>query len=138
MALHSTALTKTTHHDPLSAEEAKQLADAFDESADATVFVNGTALQLSPTAAGAVLDLLGRLANNEAVTVSTSEKLLNTSQAAQLGGVSNTYMRNLTDRGAIPVEYRGSHRRIRPQDVLEWLQHRADADDRSTQEAQQT
>lgn len=74
------------------------------------------------------MDLLGRLAKNEAVMISTSETLLNTSQAAQLAGVSNTYMRNLTDDGTIPVEYRGSHRRIRPQDVLDWLDESAAAD----------
>jgi hypothetical protein len=29
----------------------------------------------------------------------------------------------MTDRGEIPVEYRGSHRRIRQADVLAWLEH---------------
>lgn len=125
MPSESTALTKTTHHDALPTGEAKRLAAALDESSDATIFVNGTTLRLPPGGAAAVLDLLNRLAHSEAITISTREKLLNTSQAAQLAGVSNTYMRHLTDNGTIAVEYRGSHRRIRPEDVLGWLDHRA-------------
>lgn len=125
MPSESTALTKTTTYDALPAQDAKKLAAALDESQDATVFVNGTSVRLPVEAASAVLDLLNRLAQGEAVTISTSGKWLNTSQAAQLAGVSNTYMRNLTDDGTIPVQYRGSHRRIRPEDVLRWVEERA-------------
>ncbi len=128
MSPESTALTKTTHHEALPAEDARRVANALGDSSDVTIFVNGTTVRLPPGAAAAVLDLLERLAHGESVTISTSEKMLNTSQAAQLAGVSNTYMRNLTDNGTIPVEYRGSHRRIRPQDVLDWLEARPAAD----------
>lgn len=134
MPSESTALTKTTHHNALPSDDARKLAAALGESPDATVFVNGTSVRLPQAATAAVLDLLNRLANSEAVTISTSEKLLNTSQAAQLAGVSNTYMRNLTDNGTIPVEYRGSHRRIRPQDVLTWLEERSAIEHPPTQE----
>ena len=48
--------------------------------------------------------------------------LLTTSQAAAAAGISHTYLRNLTDAGVIPVEYRGSHRRIRHSDIEAWLQ----------------
>ena len=47
--------------------------------------------------------------------------LLTTSQAAAAAGISHTYLRNLTDAGVIPVEYRGTHRRIRLSDVEAWL-----------------
>ncbi|MCC3265991.1 helix-turn-helix domain-containing protein [Arthrobacter gengyunqii] len=47
--------------------------------------------------------------------------LLTTSQAAAAAGISHTYLRNLTDAGIIPVEYRGTHRRIRLSDVEAWL-----------------
>lgn len=125
MPSETTALTHTTHHEALAPDDAARLADALAESPDATVFVNGTAVRLPEAAAGAVADLLARLARGEAVTLSTSERLLNTSQAARLAGVSNTYMRRLTDAGTIPVEYRGSHRRVRPRDVQAWLDARA-------------
>jgi excisionase family DNA binding protein len=42
--------------------------------------------------------------------------------AAELAGISHTYLRNMTDRGEIPVEYRGTHRRIRLADVMAWLE----------------
>ncbi|MCM3485798.1 helix-turn-helix domain-containing protein [Kocuria rosea] len=38
-------------------------------------------------------------------------------------------MRNLTTEGALPVQYRGSHRRIRRSDVLAWLAGRQRRDD---------
>lgn len=121
MPQETTALTKSTQHEALAGADAERLAAALAESADATVFVNGTAVRLPPAATVAVLDLLGRLAAGEAVILSTAERWLNTSQAARLAGVSNTYMRNLTDAGAIAVEYRGSHRRIKPADVAAWV-----------------
>ncbi|MCC9176907.1 helix-turn-helix domain-containing protein [Arthrobacter sp. zg-Y750] len=106
---------------------------------DVTVFVDGTALRLPDTARDAVLDLLSRLAEGSPVTLSTAAPapaeagqdaplpagpmpLLTTSQAAAAAGISHTYLRNLTDAGIIPVEYRGSHRRIRMEDVQSWLE----------------
>ena len=89
---------------------------------DVAVFVDGTVHRLAPSADEAVKDLLGRLARGEAVTVSSAEPLLTVAQAAELAGVSHTYVRKLTDLGTWPVEYRGSHRRIRREDVLAWLE----------------
>lgn len=100
---------------------------------DVTVFVDGTALRLPEAARDAVLDLLSRMAEGHPVTVSSEPPaeaplpagpvpLLTTSQAAAAAGISHTYLRNLTDAGIIPVQYRGSHRRIRMEDVQAWLQ----------------
>jgi excisionase family DNA binding protein len=50
------------------------------------------------------------------------EEMLTTSQAAELAGISHTYLRNMTDRGEIPVEYRGTHRRIRLAAIMAWLE----------------
>lgn len=55
------------------------------------------------------------------------DRWLNTSQAARLAGVSNTYLRQLADRGEIPVTYRGTHRRIHPDDVTAWVRRREEA-----------
>ncbi|MCU1521270.1 MAG: transcriptional regulator, partial [Arthrobacter sp.] len=67
-------------------------------------------------------DLLSRFSRGEAVTVSSVEEMLTTSKAAELAGISHTYLRNMTDRGEIPVEYRGTHRRIRLADIMAWLE----------------
>ena len=105
----------------LGPAEQAALARMLDGSDDVTVFVDGTAPRLAPGAGGAVLDLLRRLARGEAVAVASVAELLTTSQAAELAGISHTFLRNMTDRGEIPVQYRGSHRRIRRDDILAWL-----------------
>ena len=97
------------------------LARALSGSDDVTVFVDGTAHRLPAEARNAVVDLLHRLSRGDAVTVASVADLLTTSQAAELAGISHTFLRNMTDRGEIPVEYRGSHRRIRRQDITDWL-----------------
>jgi excisionase family DNA binding protein len=86
------------------------------------VFVDGTVHRLPPQARDAVVDLLSRFSRGEAVTVSSVEEMLTTSQAAALAGISHTYLRNMTDRGEIPVEYRGTHRRIRLAAIMAWLE----------------
>ncbi|ALV41608.1 transcriptional regulator [Pseudarthrobacter sulfonivorans] len=105
----------------LPADDALNLARSLQDSNDITVFVDGTVHRLTPQARDAVVDLLARLGRGEAVTVSSVEEMLTTSQAAELAGISHTYLRNMTDRGEIPVEYRGTHRRIRLAAIMAWL-----------------
>ncbi|WP_434616184.1 helix-turn-helix domain-containing protein [Arthrobacter sp. A5] len=106
---------------PLPDEEARSLARVLEADKDVTIFVDGTVHRLSAGAVGAVLDLLQRFARGEGIVVSSVENLLTTSQASEVGGISHTYLRRLTDAGIIPVQYRGTHRRIRLQDMLAWL-----------------
>lgn len=105
----------------LPPEQAGRLHAALAESADITVFVNGTAHRLPDDARDAVVDLLARLSDGDTAQVSSVAELLTTSQAAELAGISNSYLRKLTDAGTLAVEYRGSHRRIRRTDVEQWL-----------------
>lgn len=106
----------------LPGDEALKLKQALNGSHDITVFVDGTVHRLPAQARDAVVDLLSRFSRGEAVTVSSVEEMLTTSQAAELAGISHTYLRNMTDRGEIPVEYRGTHRRIRLAAIMEWLE----------------
>ncbi|KQN89568.1 helix-turn-helix domain-containing protein [Arthrobacter sp. Leaf69] len=106
----------------LPADEAQKLQYALHGSDDITVFVDGTVHRLPAQARDAVVDLLARFSRGEAVTVSSVEEMLTTSRAAELAGISHTYLRNMTDRGEIPVEYRGTHRRIRLADIMAWLE----------------
>jgi excisionase family DNA binding protein len=106
----------------LPANEALALQRALDGGTDITVFVDGTVHRLPPQARDAVVDLLARFSRGEAVTVSSVEEMLTTSKAAELAGISHTYLRNMTDRGEIPVEYRGTHRRIRLAAIMAWLE----------------
>lgn len=106
---------------PLAKAEQEFLARALSDSDDVTVFVDGTAHRLGAGAKTAVQDLLLRFSRGDAVSVASISELLTTSQAAELAGISNTFLRNLTDRGELAVQYRGSHRRIRRQDIMAWL-----------------
>lgn len=106
----------------LPEDEALSLTRALTGGTDITVFVDGTVHRLPAQARDAVVDLLARLSRGETVTVSSVEEMLTTSQAAELAGISHTYLRNMTDRGEIPVEYRGSHRRIRQAAIMAWLE----------------
>ncbi|APF41120.1 helix-turn-helix domain-containing protein [Neomicrococcus aestuarii] len=115
---------------PLNAAAADRLAKALADSDDVTVFVDGTAVKLPAEAVVAVQDVLRRLSRGDSITVSTNEEFLNTSEAAKLAGISHTYMRQLTDKGEIPVEYRGTHRRIKPADVMAWLASRSHLSDK--------
>lgn len=99
----------------------RSLARTLTENDDVTVFVDGTAIKLPDQAKDAVVDLLQRLAAGDSVTVSSVAETLTTSQAAEAAGISHTYLRNLTDSGVIPVEYRGTHRRISRDAIDAWL-----------------
>jgi excisionase family DNA binding protein len=116
--------------DALNPDASKRLAQALGSSNDVTVFVDGTSVKLPAGAVVAVQDLLFRLSRGNSVTISTNEEFLNTSEAAKLAGISHTYMRQLTDKGIIPVEYRGTHRRIRLADVTKWLSERSPHSDK--------
>ena len=116
----------------LPVEDAEKLQRALEGSHDITVFVDGTVHRLPPQARDAVVDLLSRFSRGEAVAVSSVEEVLTTSQAAELAGISHTFLRNMTDRGEIPVEYRGTHRRIRRAAITAWLDQQ-----RKTEQAKQ-
>lgn len=112
---------------PLATAEQAALARALDGSDDVTLFVDGTAHRLDAGARESVVDLLRRLSRGDAVSVASISELLTTSQAAELAGISHTFLRNLTDRGEIAVQYRGTHRRIRRQDIMAWLEGQKNA-----------
>ncbi|MDJ0318515.1 MULTISPECIES: helix-turn-helix domain-containing protein [Arthrobacter] len=105
----------------LEPSEQAALARTLTGEGDVTVFVDGTAHRLGGNSRDAVVDLLSRLSRGDTVSVASIADLLTTSQAAELAGISHTFLRNLTDRGEVGVQYRGSHRRIHRQDIMAWL-----------------
>ncbi|QRQ78088.1 helix-turn-helix domain-containing protein [Glutamicibacter protophormiae] len=124
MATPTSALGKVRTFEALDEKTTEHLRRALAESGDTTIFVNGTALQIPKDAHDALIEVLSRFAAGDSVTIGTAELLLNTSQAAQMAGISNSYLRKLADSGIIPVEYRGTHRRIRPSAIQAWLDSR--------------
>lgn len=123
-----TAIGQQTSIAPLPRDVAARLASALggETSADdVTVFVDGTTLRLPDQARDAVVELLRRLASGEGVEMHSSHAWLTTAQAAKVAGISQTYLRNLSDAETIPCTYRGTHRRFKESDVLAWVaQHK--------------
>ena len=122
-----TALGKHSVIEPLPATEAQALGSALRGSDDVSVFVDGTSYRLPASARAAVVDLLSRLAEGDGVELSSTRSWLTTSQAARLAGISPTYLRNLSESGAIPTTYRGTHRRFLSADILAWVAAREEA-----------
>lgn len=81
-------------------------------------------LRLPARASLAVRNLLDRLAAGEAVQVVSADALLTTRQAAELLGISRTYLVRLVDEGQIPAHMVGTHRRLRAGDVLAYRRAR--------------
>ncbi|CAN5298675.1 hypothetical protein BH09ACT6_BH09ACT6_27360 [soil metagenome] len=87
-----------------------------------TITVDDRTIPVTPEVRDAVLDLLRRFADGHAVVVASTDSLLTTSQAAELIGISATYLLRLANEGVIPVEYRGTHRRFRLADATAYLE----------------
>ncbi|MBF0851028.1 helix-turn-helix domain-containing protein [Gluconobacter sp. R75690] len=71
-----------------------------------------------------VTDMLTFLADGRAVSVMPENALLTTQQAATLLGVSRPHLVSLLEKGTIPFEKVGTHRRILISDLLAYRQAR--------------
>lgn len=83
-----------------------------------TLVIDGVTIDVPPSVGDAVVALLTYLADGDSVALGAVAELLTTSQAAEILGVSDTYVRKLADAGKLPIELRGTHRRFRLDDVM--------------------
>lgn len=81
---------------------------------------DGRFRDLPPSVARGLLAVLGTLAKGNAVAVVPADNELTTQEAADLLGVSRTYLVRLTDRGDLPCRWVGTHRRLRVEDVISY------------------
>lgn len=75
-------------------------------------------VELPPAAREAVRQLLADLAAGTAVHLLTDDTELTTEDAAEILGISRTYVVRLVDDGKLPAHMVGTHRRLRAVDVL--------------------
>ncbi|HEY0247996.1 MAG TPA: helix-turn-helix domain-containing protein [Gryllotalpicola sp.] len=122
MALAKTAVFGPT--DAAAAAALSRLAEALDADADDldaqyALLTELKGVQALPADARAALAHVARLlAGGGAISIAGVERLLSTSQAAELLGISASYTIRLADEGTLPVEYVGTHRRFRLRDVI--------------------
>ncbi|WP_072807027.1 helix-turn-helix domain-containing protein [Rhodococcoides yunnanense] len=104
----------------LSAEDARRVDSALGQLGDRTpkITIDDVDLALDESARRAVVELLRQLARGTSVTIGPVGELLTTSQAAELLGVSDTYVRKLADAGDLAIEMRGTHRRFKLEDLV--------------------
>jgi excisionase family DNA binding protein len=89
-----------------------------------TLNLDGHSAVIPETVYRALHEVLRRFSRGDGVVIGSTDALLTTSQAAALIGISATYLLRLLDNGTIPVEYRGTHRRIRLADATAYLASR--------------
>lgn len=81
-------------------------------------------IDLPPAAQAAVRQLLADLAAGTPVHLISDDGELTTQEAADLLGISRTYIVRLIDTGKVPAHLVGTHRRLRAGDVLAYKAHR--------------
>ncbi len=80
--------------------------------------------ELPPEASDAVRLLLADLAAGGAVHLLTDDADLTTQEAANILGISRTYVVRLVDDAKLPARLVGTHRRLRAADVLAYKARR--------------
>lgn len=91
---------------------------------DRTLEIGG--VKLSAPLVDLVSDLFSIIARGETVTLVPLSRQLTTQEAADLLNVSRPYLIKLIDRGEIPHEMVGTHRRLSLADVLKYKARRSE------------
>ena len=109
-------------------EAYRQLAAALEAPSTTTAFLQGpddAPLLLPPSLYSALRDAVHILLRGDAVAISPLHRRLSTTEAGDLLGVSRQYLTRLIDRGEIPCDRTGRHRRLKLSDVIAFKERRS-------------
>jgi excisionase family DNA binding protein len=113
------------------ARRLRLLRDGDDGGPPRLVTSDGEELDVPPALFGLLVSVAEELGRGNGVSVLPLHRQLTTSEAAQLLNVSRPHVITLLERGELPFEKVGTHRRVRLADVLAYRQ----AQDRRRREA---
>ncbi|MFN8733770.1 MAG: helix-turn-helix domain-containing protein [Hyphomonadaceae bacterium] len=83
-----------------------------------------TEVTLTPGLSALLIELLRHLGQGDAVTLVPISQQLTTQQAADILNVSRPFLINILERGDLPFERVGRHRRIKAEDLFEYKRSR--------------
>jgi excisionase family DNA binding protein len=115
LAPNPAELDELTHLNEVIQHIAEEPAD---EQITQLVAPDGTAVELPASAFAALRAIAEDLASGRTVVVLPHDRLLTTNEAASVLSVSRQFLVRLLDRGDIPFERVGTHRRLAVADVL--------------------
>ncbi len=108
---------------PRAAKIDEVLQQALASHISPQLFFDGQSVDLPIAVRKAIIDLLQRFASGNGVVIGSINSSLTTSQAAELLGISRTYIVRMIEQGRIPAHHRGTHRRIYLKDVLSYSEN---------------
>jgi excisionase family DNA binding protein len=109
----------------LGTKERRELAASLSDHSDPTtsVRIGDYDIALPPAAQLAVTQFLSQLAVGSVHVLGDGDELT-TQEAADLLGLSRTFVVRLIDSGKLPAHFAGTHRRVRAIDALNYLRQR--------------
>ncbi len=81
-------------------------------------------IELTPGLTQALLDMLSHIGSGDAVTILPVSRMLTTQQAADILNVSRPFLIGLLEKGEMPFEMAGRHRRVKAEHLLAYKQRR--------------
>jgi excisionase family DNA binding protein len=105
-------------------EDERRAVSGLDETAEVRVTVGGTEITLPAVAGRAITRLLNDLASGASVHLITGDAELTTQEAADILGLSRTFVVRLIDQGDLKGHLVGTHRRLKATAVLEYKARR--------------
>jgi excisionase family DNA binding protein len=91
-------------------------------------------LRLPPRILRLIADMLGSLAQGKAVAVMPKELDVTTQEAAMFLNVSRPYLVRLLEEGRMPFHKVGTHRRVRFDDLVSYMEERRKVSDEALQQ----